>query len=122
MIRPDVELDHVHDLRHARCHTRTPNQSQVHIASAPAPSKYDKPTFQNDNINTAHKTRAYLICSLKCYRNYNLGLRVQTGIKRRKIKNRPCGTECNAVIAEELNCELSLQHKTGCRFTAVFNI
>jgi len=36
-----------------------------------------------------------------------VGLRVQTAIKRRKIKNRPNGTECNAVNAEELNYELS---------------
>jgi hypothetical protein len=42
-----------------------------------------------------------------------VGLRVQTGIKRRKIKNVPYGTEFNAVIAEELKYELSPQHKTA---------
>jgi hypothetical protein len=49
-----------------------------------------------------------------------LGSNIQTEIKRRKIKNRPYSTDCNTVIIEEFNYELSLQHKRALKVNSNF--
>jgi hypothetical protein len=43
--------------------------------------------------------------------NYTMALYFQTGIKRRKVKNISSSAQYNTVITQELNYELSLQHK-----------
>ena len=66
---------------------------------------------KHNNISRAHNIRVLSFCYLKCYINYIVGLNLQTGIKRMDIKNRPYSTECKSIIIEEINYELSIQHK-----------